>query len=222
MLPEKIKKRSKPDGKKANGTRRRLSGAERKRQITLVAAELFAKRGFRGTTTREIARKAGISEAVIYRHFAKKEDLYKAIIGLRCDDESGKSRLIKSLEGKRGRDVFTGVAEFILGEHEKDPSFMRLLTFSALETRDLAEIFIKTRALELLGFLKSHISELQGEGVYRDVDPEIAARAFIGMVLHYGFSQEIFGLNRYFRHETSSVVDTFVDIFLEGISRGRV
>jgi TetR/AcrR family transcriptional regulator len=40
---------------------------------------LFSQRGFRGTTTKEIAVAAGVSEAMVFRHFANKEVLYSAI-----------------------------------------------------------------------------------------------------------------------------------------------
>ena len=56
---------------------------------------LFSERGFRGTTTKEIAQAAGVSEAIIFRHFATKEDLYTAIIdhkgcgGARADSRPG-------------------------------------------------------------------------------------------------------------------------------------
>lgn len=197
----------------------RLTGAERRRQIVRVAAELFAGRGFGGTTTREIARGAGISEAVIYRHFSRKEDLYRAIIDDRCDDSAGRSRLMGLLEDKTGREVFTVVARFMVEEHQADPAFMRLLSFSALEQRDLSEIFIKTRAIELLGFLEGRIRELMEAGVFKEANPKLSARAFLGMVLHYSYSQELYGLKRYYKHGNEEVIETFVDIFYEGMRR---
>lgn len=199
--------------------KKRLSGDERKSQIVRVAADLFAKRGFRGTTTREIARRAGISEAVIYRHFSKKEDLYRAIINDRCDDNTGQSRLMRSLEGKRAEEVFREVARFMLEEHRDDPTFLRLLTFSALDQSDLSEIFIKTRAMVLLNFIEGHIKELIKEGALRKIDPKLSARAFLGMVFHYIMSQEIFGYKKYFRHRDEEVIESFVKIFLDGIRR---
>jgi TetR/AcrR family transcriptional regulator len=59
---------------------RRLSAEDRRRQIVHAAIELFARKGFDGTTTREIAQAAGVSEALIFRHFPTKHDLYRAII----------------------------------------------------------------------------------------------------------------------------------------------
>lgn len=200
-------------------SRKRMSGEERRGQIVKVATDLFSKKGFKGTTTREIARGAGISEAVIFKHFSRKEDLYKAIIDSRCSDNEGGPRLIGMLKGKSGREVFTTVAVYLLEEHQKDPSFMRLLTYSALEQHSLSELFIKTRAMELLGFLEDKIHELIREGLMRDVDPALAARAFIGMVDHYSIGQEIYGFKRYFKRPLEEVAESFVDIFLEGTRR---
>ena len=107
----------------------------------------------------------------------------------------------------------------MLEEHHKDPSFMRLLTYSALEQHTLSELFVKTRALELLGFLEDKINEMIREGWMREVDPALAARAFIGMVVHYSIAQEIYGFKRYFKRPLEEVAESFVDIFLEGTRR---
>ena len=58
----------------------RMAGEDRRKQILLVAMRLFSQHGFRGTTTKEIAQAAGVSEAMVFRHFANKEELYSAII----------------------------------------------------------------------------------------------------------------------------------------------
>lgn len=198
---------------------RRMTGEQRRAQIVRLATELFSKKGFKGTTTREIAGRAGISEAVIFKHFARKEDLYRAIIDSRCSDTEGGPRLIGMLKGKSGREVFTTVALYLLDEHQKDPSFMRLLTYSALERHSLSELFLTTRVMELMGFLEDKIKELVNEGSMREVDPALAARAFIGMVDHYSIAQEMYRFNRYFKRPIEEVAEAFVDIFLEGTKR---
>src|SRR5213080_2118089 len=57
-----------------------MAGDERRLQILKVAMRLFSQRGFRGTTTKEIAQAAGVSEAMVFRHFATKKELYSAIL----------------------------------------------------------------------------------------------------------------------------------------------
>jgi TetR/AcrR family transcriptional regulator len=64
-------------------TRQRLT-AEARRQVVLdTACRVFSKSSYRGATTAEIAREAGISEPILYRHFGSKRDLYLA-----CLDEA--------------------------------------------------------------------------------------------------------------------------------------
>ncbi len=198
-------------------SRKRMRGLDRKDQIARVASALFAKKGFKGTTTREIAEKAGISEAIIFRHFSKKADIYRAIIRHCCEDGQGGSRLIKALHGKTGKAVFTALAVFLLKEHRKDHTFLRLFTYSALERHPLSDIFIRTMGIELVGFLKAHIRGLVKNGVFRPVDPEIAARAFLGMVIHYVMAQELYGFKKYYKKPDSKVVNTFVGIFYNGL-----
>lgn len=200
-------------------SKKRMSGRDRRAQIVSVATQLFAKKGFKGTTTREIAKKAGISEAVIFKHFSKKEDLYNAIIDSRCTDTQGQPRCINLLKGKRGKVVFVEVAAYLITEHQKDPSFLRLLTYSALERHRLSELFIKTKGLELFGYIENHIKELIGEGVFRKVDPSVATAAFMGMVLHYSISQELYGLKKYYKWPNEHVIESFVDIYFEGMRR---
>lgn len=203
----------------ARKIKKRMTKDERMAHIVDAASTLFAQNGFKGTTTREIAKKAGISEAVIFKYFSKKESLYSAIIDAKCNDTAGQLRLMKILEGKSGRDVFYEVANFLITEHQKDPSFLRLLTFSALEGHNLSDIFIKTKGIELIDFLAGHIKELISKKLLRKADPVIAARAFMGMVLHYSISQEIYGLKKYFKAPNNYVVDAFVDIFFNGMER---
>src|SRR5436305_11870802 len=62
----------------------RMSGEDRRRQLIEIAIDLFSRRGFAGTTTKEIAAAAGVTEAIIFRHFTTKEDLYKAILDYKC------------------------------------------------------------------------------------------------------------------------------------------
>ncbi len=199
--------------------KKRLSAKKRKDQIVRIATALFVKKGFKGTTTREIALRAGISEAVIYKYFARKEDLFRAIIDSECNDSMGSSRLLGALEGRHGRDLFHALALFLIKENTRDQTLMRLLMRSALERQDLSGVFIRTKGLELIEFIEASIRGLMGEGVFKDVDPGLAARAFLGMVLHYVMTQEIYGLKKYFSFPAEEAASTFVDIFFDGIGR---
>ena len=87
---------------------RRLPAAQRRQQLLDTAATMFAKRGYSGTTTSELAREAGVTEPIIYRHFKSKRELFVALIDetgeqtierwesalARCDDPGDKLRLL--------------------------------------------------------------------------------------------------------------------------------
>ncbi len=65
----------------------RLPAAQRREQLLDCAAKLFAERGYARATTAELARSAGVTEPIIYRHFASKRDLFIALID-RTGDET--------------------------------------------------------------------------------------------------------------------------------------
>ena len=58
----------------------RLAASDRRRQLLDTALDLFSRKGFEGTTTKEIAAAAGVTEAIIFRHFPSKHALYADLI----------------------------------------------------------------------------------------------------------------------------------------------
>src|SRR5271169_4558151 len=64
----------------------KLSSEERRAAIIRAVRKVFAERGFHGTTTRALAEAAGVSEALLFKHFPNKEALYSAM-QLSCCNE---------------------------------------------------------------------------------------------------------------------------------------
>src|ERR1700690_4142023 len=75
----------------------RMHGEDRHRQLLDIAIQSFAQKGFAGTKTKDIAAAAGVSEAILFRHFASKEDLYHAILDT-LETRDGTSLRIQELE----------------------------------------------------------------------------------------------------------------------------
>jgi TetR/AcrR family transcriptional regulator, transcriptional repressor of aconitase len=71
----------------------RLDSEERRKAIVAAAVPLFARSGFAGTTTKELAEAAGISEALLFRHFPSKKQLYGEILRLGCEGDPELERL---------------------------------------------------------------------------------------------------------------------------------
>jgi AcrR family transcriptional regulator len=66
----------------------KLTGDERRASIIQAVRHLFANKGFKGARTREMAEAAGVSEALLYRHFPTKDALFAAIKQSFCDDRA--------------------------------------------------------------------------------------------------------------------------------------
>jgi AcrR family transcriptional regulator len=199
----------------------RMSAEDRRNQIILTAAELFSQKGFSGTTTKELAERAGVSEAIIFRHFATKDDLYSAILDLkvRQASEGVNERLLEAIRRKDDHVFFGSLALGILEFHRKDETFLRLLLYSALEGHDLSSFVFNSAAREFKERIHRYIEERIADGAFRNIDPGVAARAFIGMLLHQAEMQTVFKNTDDLQISNEEIAARFVEIFLTGINR---
>ena len=95
--------------KKLESSATRMTAEDRKLQILRVAVRLFSRKGFGGTTTKEIAQAAGVSEAMVFRHYATKEELYSAILDHKAcsgDTMNPEALVCEALKEKDDRAVF--------------------------------------------------------------------------------------------------------------------
>jgi AcrR family transcriptional regulator len=183
-----------------------------------TATELFADKGFRGTTTREIAELARVNEAIIFRHFQSKEELYWAVIEHQCQDR----RVHKAMREYAAKDlpveeVFKGVALEFLRAKDSKSILNRLLLFSALEHHVLSERFFRTHMAEFYEETAKYIRRQIEAGKLRDVDPLLAARGFWGMLVYHFWLQDLFGAQQYQPFDVEHVSSTLVDVWLGGM-----
>jgi AcrR family transcriptional regulator len=200
-------------------TKPRLPAAQRRAAIVDSAIELFARNGFRGTTTRQLAAANDISEPVLYQHFATKRALYDAILEQNCGDEA--CQFVQQMEslsdGDDSRLFFTTLAGALLDWYLTDPRYARLLLFSNLEGHELADLFYERRVAIFYDWVTRHIRRQMGAGRMKSMDPLLAARAFAGMVVHQGMIFAIYDPGHMPPGGRVEVVSTVVNIFLGGI-----
>lgn len=185
--------------------------------------ELFARGGFDGVTTRQIAEEAGVTEAVIFQHFETKEALYSAIIEEKMQDhEPVLTGMLKSTAGRSDQEILREVAVYILNELDRDPTFQRLLLFSALTHHPLSRMFFEERVDRLCGLFANFIGERVSQGECREIDPVLATRIFFGMVLHHAMMEQIYERHDLGPLSNDELADAFVRVFLDGMrSSGR-
>jgi AcrR family transcriptional regulator len=196
----------------------RFTAAGRREQILRVATHLFARQGYQGTTTKEIARKAGVTEALIFRHFPSKDDLYWAVIQGKIKIAGPGEHLREELNAT-GTDIeiFSSLAAQILDRRAHDQSLSRLLLYSALENHRLSHRFFRTYVADYYQVLSDYIRRRIQDGAFRPVDPLLAARGFLGMVIYHSWVQELFGGKRYQKFSVKQVSQTLADIWLQGM-----
>jgi AcrR family transcriptional regulator len=196
----------------------RLSARDRRRQILDIASGIFARKGYQGATTREIAEAAGVNEALLFRHFPSKESLYWTMLEELCLAKGGHERMKKILkEGKGDLEVFQAIARQILERSARDRELTRLLWFTALENHELSVRFFKIFVAEYYEALAGYIRTRIRQGVFRRVDPLLAARGFLGMVVYHFLVQELFGGEQYRNFDTEEVAATLAGIWLAGM-----
>lgn len=197
----------------------------RREQILRTAVDLFSQKGFKGTTTKEIAKAAGVSEAIIYRHFATKDELYGAILHSKsCQDGlhrfpwEGNELLQQAIRDRDDFGVFYNIGLQAMNNHQNDVGFMRLLFYSALEEHQLADRFFKEFVSRVYGFIGEYIRERQEEGAMREIAPAVVVRAFLGMLIHHSLNNILWDKNRQLLDITNEdAAREFAGIVLRGI-----
>lgn len=196
----------------------RIPAVERRRQILAVATTLFARQGFQGTKTREISEKASVNEAILFRHFPTKEELYWAVLDEKCKARRGFVELKSLLHSARPvAEVFAAIAEGLLRRNMEDASVLRLWLFSGLENHRLYRRFYRAYMADYYDLLADYIRTQIRAGAFRAVNPFLAARGFLGMLLDYILSQGVFAGPRNGKSSLRRVSREMAELWLEGM-----
>lgn len=194
----------------------RKSSQERQASLITAAASLFAAKGFKGTTTKEIAKAAGVSEALLFKYFPTKRALYAAILAEKAHYSELREAVETAAKQQDDTRLFTLLASYRIRKGA-DPTLLRLLLFSALEGHEMSDMFFRQQYRVFYDLLANYIHRRIDDGVFRPVDPLLAARAFFGVIVHHRLLHDIFGLPMHRTHEDT--VTEYVSLFLGGLVR---
>ena len=197
---------------------KRLPGEERKRLIIEAAMKVFAEKGFQGTKTKDIANATGVSEAMIFKIFKNKNDLYNSIIKNNVKDHT-----------QYLGDLFVDIDKFpavlkqsilhVVERIEDNPFFLRLMLYTALENQQLAVKFAESHlAGEMDGFAKAIEKGIE-QGIFREINPTLAAQTFQSVIAGYSIMHYVLKLNKNEPFDKNEVAETIVDIFLNGFKK---
>jgi len=201
----------------------RMRASERKEAILGTVKDLCSKKGFAGTTLDEIAKKSGVSRALVVQHFGSKEGLYEALMEyLFCHHpmEEDPNFLKRFADLKDDKGVFLAYCEHVYDHMAIDPekSPLRLVFFSMLEKPDLYRKHFKTRKLKGIAVLEDYIKTRIADGDFRPVNATHLAQAFSALVtqlLFHGLILRTF----HNKEEFMVMMQSVVEVFLNGLMK---
>jgi AcrR family transcriptional regulator len=157
---------------------KRMDAADRRSAIVEVATPLFARGGFAGTTTKEIAEAAGVSEALLFRHFPTKAALYEEILKIGCQGDPDLIQLEALTPSTATLVLMTHVMfrHLVLGEFGDRPTIQtrqRLNLQSLVEDGEYARILMSHIAGRILPVFTASIAAARAAGDLTDtgIDP---------------------------------------------------
>lgn len=119
-----------------------VKNSNQKEKIVAAASQLFARQGYHGTSTREIARLADVSENTIFRHFDRKEDLFWSALRTRCSAMKLRRDMVEGMtEGDAPEVILPKIIEFLGDILNYSPELLRLIAVALLEMHWKADAF---------------------------------------------------------------------------------
>ncbi len=155
-----------------------------KDKILNSAAQLFARQGYHGTSTREIARLADVSENTIFRHFDRKEDLFWTVLRTRCAAVKLRRDVAEGMiEGHTPEIVLPKIIEFLSDILNYSPDLLRLIAVAMLEMQWKADIFCDECLSPSFTAINKYMSAHLRSNRIRNLDPTMVTAALTTMVL---------------------------------------
>jgi AcrR family transcriptional regulator len=190
---------------------------ETQARILKAAEKLFAKQGYGGTTTRELAEAAGVGEGTLFRHFENKKAILIEVatrgwMAILTDlltelSEMASYKAVAQVMRKRmlSLNANTDMLRVCFMEAQFHPELRDRIQADVIDKMtDVAEAFFQTA---------------MDRGIYRQMNPRIVARIFLGMFTVSGFSQSTMADEASSPNDMKEMAETLADIFLNGVLR---
>ena len=177
---------------------------------------LFSDKGYHGVSVDEIARRLGVSPAILYRHFPSKEALYGEVLNsIACKRESYVEAVVNS--DSSFADVLRRITRIYIESVSKDPDYLRMELQSALEGSDATRQFFENRWRPFTDFIEFSLKELAAQQGLASVNGRVAAMAFQGMIREALYSKCIYRSPRYRELDLYDLSDQLIELFFNAV-----
>jgi AcrR family transcriptional regulator len=150
-----------------------------RQRLVRAALELFTAQGYHSTTTPAIARKAGIAEGTIYRHFPSKQQLLNELYR---GAARWATKLVREADGTSPppREKLTRLSALLMDGAVREPAVVRLFFFQ--DHTALLDEPSRTTAREFRGALESIVAQGKADGTVRAGGVDVLAAAWLGVL----------------------------------------
>jgi AcrR family transcriptional regulator len=192
---------------------------EARARILQTALKLFSTYGYAGTTTREIARGAGVAEVTLFRHFPTKERLFQDVVAAYLPGPDFRE-LVAAARKLEYRHALESIAAAFLDALRERQDLVLIMYMESRRHFALMERVYAALVADLTALIAGYFRDLQEQGLIRPLHPTAAAMALLGLCLTYYESQELFPNRGMAGISPPQLMGEFIDIFLAG-TKGR-
>lgn len=190
---------------------------DRRDDILQASLHLFAERGFHGTSIRDIAREADLTEGLIYHYFSSKRDLFRAII-----EEYSFLPLLRTLPDLAQqldlRGLLIVLARGFFDVLKQNTEVTRVLLQEVQVFPEEKEAFFADAVNESITALADILEDRMSKETRAEVDPRVSARIFFNSLLAFFVEQEILGGKHMLPADESNYVEHLVDMFVQRLA----
>ncbi|MBO8170283.1 MAG: TetR/AcrR family transcriptional regulator [Bacillaceae bacterium] len=186
-------------------------------KILQSAVKIFSQKGFSGSTTREIAREAGVSEATIFRYFETKKDLLLALISPSMVKSI--TDLFVDMDGESEENVLKNFLKRNAEAIKDNQDLLKIILYEALFHPEIKEIIFKEIVQKKTRLLESYFEQQKRDGQFKDIDSKTATQTLIGMLIGFQLFKYAFPSQDTNPKQENDILDDIIRIFLYGMKK---
>lgn len=184
-------------------------------KILQAALQLFAKRGFDGTTTKDLAKSAGVAEGTLFRYFANKKAILIEVATAGWIEIL--TELLTELSEMGSYKAVSQVMRRRMFNMRKNSDLMRVCFVEAQYHPELKENIQAEVIDKMTDVAEAFFETAMSKGIYRKMNPKIVAKVFLGIFAIAGFSEETIIDNDASPQAMQEMAEGISDIFLRGV-----
>ena len=162
-------------------------------RILATATELFARFGYNGVSTRDVASAAHVNEVTVYRHYPRKHDLYLAVLESELQQLRFRGDLLARIaEAADGRAALSCAFDLLTKTLMHRPEILRLLQYSARELNETFDPLVRKHLGELIEVVARYLEPWIKNGELRCTNAKTVILTLVGIVISHNSLQRVF------------------------------